>query len=425
MESVCPNCDGELSRRPQRKIPTSRTPRVHPLALPAGIRRRTIWMASFGVWAAMTLAASIWIYQYDRAVGTPMHFYEEIPLEASDIFSYAPLTPFVLALALRFPLRRRKWLRPLLVLCGGAVVFTLIHVCIRAATYPVWDTHVHNFVSIWMVHGHSVGVRWDLVSRLFMLDWFNDVTSAYIPIVVVGYAISYNQRFREREVRTAQLEGQLAKAHLESLKSQLRPHFLFNTMHSISALMHSDVRAADKMMCRLSDLLRMVLEDGSLQTTNLTRELEFIGGYLEIEKVRFQDRLHVELDISSDTFDAEVPHLLLQPLVENAIRHGIAKRSARGELRIEAKRDHHDLSLCISDNGPGLVEGDASASKSGLGLRATRERLQTLYGADHSFSIRTLQAGGVQVCVRIPFRVEARPSIYEIVPEIPQPILRD
>jgi LytS/YehU family sensor histidine kinase len=169
----------------------------------------------------------------------------------------------------------------------------------------------------------------------------------------------------------------------------------------------------------------MTLEDGSLQTTTLSRELEFIGGYLEIEKVRFQDRLHVELEVASDTFDAEVPHLILQPLVENAIRHGIAKRSSQGELRIEAKRDNGTLSLCITDNGPGLIEPDVSASKSSLGLRATRERLQTLYGADQSFSIRGLQEGGVEVCVRIPFRAEARPSIYEIVPAIPEPILRD
>ena len=215
----------------------------------------------------------------------------------------------------------------------------------------------------------------------------------------------------------------LAKAHLQSLKSQLRPHFLFNTMHSISALMLTDVHAADKMMTRLSDLLRMSLEDGSLQMTTLYRELEFVGGYLEIEKIRFDDRLNVHLDIAPDTLDAEVPHLILQPLVENAVRHGIAKRSAAGELRIQSTRDNGNLLLRIVDNGPGVIESNCSGSKSSLGLRATRERLQTLYGNHQRFSLRNLPEGGVEACVQIPFRVEPRPSMYEIVSENPEGVL--
>jgi two-component system, LytTR family, sensor kinase len=296
-----------------------------------------------------------------------------------------------------------------------------LHVILRGATYPVWDRYAHNFVSIWIVQGHRVNVRWDLMRGLFMLDWFNDITSAYIPIVVAAYALSSYQKLRERELRTSQLEAQLAKAHLESLKSQLRPHFLFNTLHSISALMHADVGAADKMMCRLSDLLRMSLEDVALQTTTLSRELEFVDGYLEIEKLRFEDRLNVHLDVASDTFDAEVPHLILQPLVENAVRHGIAKNTGQGELRIQAVRDSRSLLLRITDNGPGLIGSEVSASKSSLGLRSTRERLQTLYGAEQSFSIRSLEQGGVEVTVRIPFRVDARPSVYENLVEVPEP----
>jgi two-component system, LytTR family, sensor kinase len=420
MNGACRNCGGELSRRPQRKISISHA-RNNPFALPAGTNRRAIWMWTFIVWAVMTLAACVSIYQYDRAVGTPMQFLQEIPLELSENFTFAPLTPFVLALALRFPFKKKDWLRPLLILLGGAAIFTFAHSVLRATTYPVWDRAEHRFVSIWIVHGHTLGVRWDLIRGLFTLNWFNDITSVYIPVVVVAYTVSSYQKLREREFRNSQLEIQLAKAHLESLKNQLRPHFLFNTMHSISALMHTDVGAADKMMCRLSDLLRMSLEDVSLQMTTLSRELEFVGSYLEIEKLRFEERLNVQLDIAGDTYDAEIPHLILQPLVENAVRHGIAKRSGQGELRIEATHDESNLLLRITDNGPGLAGSDVSSSKSSLGLRSTRERLQTLYGTDQAFSIRDLEEGGVEVSLRIPFRVEARPSIHEAAPGVPEP----
>ncbi len=420
LRGVCGNCGGELSRRPPRRISISAPPQPA-AAVPLRTSGRMVWALSFGVWGVLTLFASIWIYQYDRSVGSAMHFWQEIPLELSDVFSYALLTPFVIALALRHPLKKSQWLRPSLVLFGGGVLFMLGHVVLRAVSYPVWDPGAHGFVSIWNTQAHPMRIRWYLVERLLMIDWFNDIAWTYAPIVVVAYTVSYYQKFREREQRTSQLEVQLAKAHLQSLKSQLQPHFLFNTMHSISALMLTDVRAADKMMSRLSDLLRLSLENGALQMTTLSRELEFVGGYLEIEKVRFEDRLEIHLDIAPETLDAEVPHLLLQPLVENAVRHGIAKRSSCGELRIRSRQDNGHLLLDITDNGPGFGESDGSGPKSGLGLRASRERLATLYGDNQSLSIRTLPEGGAEVFVRIPFRVEPRPSIYEIVSEYPEP----
>jgi two-component system LytT family sensor kinase len=416
----CPNCGGELRSRPRRRISIAPPPDSI-LAMPISISGRNVWGLSFGVWGVLTFAASVWIYQYDRSVGTTVRFLQEIPLELSDVFSYAPLTPFVLALALRYPLQKTHWLSPLLVLLGGGVLFTLAHVMIRGAAYPVWDPGTRGFVSIWNTQEPTLRIRWYLLERLLQFDWLNDIAWTYAPIVVIAYAASYYQKFRERELRTSHLEVQLAKAHLQSLKSQLRPHFLFNTMHSISALMLTDVQAADQMMSRLSDLLRLSLEDGPLQMTTLNRELEFVTGYLEIEKVRFEDRLNVDLDIAADTLDAEIPHLLLQPLVENAVRHGIAKRSSRCELRIRSMHENGNLLIHITDNGPGFVESNGSGPKFGLGLRSTRERLQTLYGNDQRFSIRSLEEGGVEVCVQIPFRVEARPSIYEIVSETPEP----
>jgi two-component system LytT family sensor kinase len=422
MDGNCLNCGGELSRRPPRRFSISPPPGTD-ASPPSILRQPIVWGLSFAVWGFLTLAAVIWIYQYDVSVGTPMHFLQELHLELSEIFTFAPLTPFVLALAIRYPIKKGSWLRPLFMLLIGGVVFVLVHVALRGAFHGVWDSGKRDFVSIWNTQAHPIQIRWNLLKRLLMLNWLNDIAWTFAPIVVVAYAISYYQKFRERGVRTAQLEVHLAKAHLQSLKSQLRPHFLFNTMHSISALMLTDVHAADKMMTRLSDLLRMSLEDGALQMTTLNRELEFIGGYLDIEKIRFEDRLNVHLDIAPETLDAEVPHLILQPLVENAVRHGIAKRSAAGELRIQSSRDNDHLWLRVRDNGPGFAESSGSGSKSSLGVRATRERLQTLYGNDQNFSIRNLTEGGVEACVRIPFRVDARPSVYEIVSEDPETAL--
>jgi LytS/YehU family sensor histidine kinase len=206
---------------------------------------------------------------------------------------------------------------------------------------------------------------------------------------------------------------QLTRSHLQALKSHLQPHFLFNTMHSISALMLTDVAAADKMMSRLSDLLRMSLESSGIQITSLNRELEFVAGYLEIEKVRFGERLSIVLDIAAETLDAQVPSLLLQPLVENAIRHGISRLSSGGTVRIVASRDGRDLYLRVRDNGPGLVSVVGTPRGTGFGLRTTRERLQTLYGNQHSFEIHDVPSGGVEVSVRIPFRIEPQLSMDE------------
>jgi LytS/YehU family sensor histidine kinase len=168
--------------------------------------------------------------------------------------------------------------------------------------------------------------------------------------------------------------------------------------------MLTDVRAADRMMTRLGDLLRMSLESAETQITTLSREVEFLDCYLEIEKVRFAEKLSVTLDISPETLDAAVPHLLLQPLVDNAVKHGISRLPDGGEIRIAAKRQAHQLQIEISDNGPGLAKKGAVPSM-GLGLRITRERLESLYGPDQRLDLLSLPKGGTMVHVRIPFQV--------------------
>ena len=376
-----------------------------------------IWAVSFGVWAFVTLAGAGSIYELYRSTGGSMSFPNVLGMQCSQVLTYFPLTPFVFALATRYPIQRGNWLQRSLWYLAGGLVFTVAHITLRGLTpYAYWDAHVHAWVSaIWDSQVHVFRIRWPVFEQLFLRNVVDDITGTYVPIVLVAHAVAYYRRFRERQLRASQLEAQLAKARLQALKSQLQPHFLFNTLHSISALMLTDVPSADKMMSRLSDLLRMSFEDIGTQVTTLSRELEFVSVYLEIERIRFEDRLKIILDVAPDTLDAEVPHLLLQPLVENALRHGISRLSSGGEIRIAASHDERTLHLLVRDNGPGLGNGDAPPSKAGLGLKATQERLETLFGNAQAFEVRSPPEGGAEAFVRIPFRLHQVPSRYEIV----------
>ena len=225
----------------------------------------------------------------------------------------------------------------------------------------------------------------------------------YWAILGVSLAVDYYRKYRERELRASQLETRLAEAQLQVLKMQLHLHFLFNTLHAISTLMHRDVEAAERMLTRLSDLLRHSFESVGVQEVSLKQELEFLDRYVEIEKVRFGDRLAVEISVDPELLDARVPNLILQPLVENAIRHGIASRAAGGRIEIEVRRDNGMLDLEIRDNGPGLPAGDdGSEGIGGIGLANTRARLKQLYGARHRFELSEAAGGGLAVNLTIP-----------------------
>jgi hypothetical protein len=363
---------------------------------------------AFAVWTFISLAATATIYQLYRRFNGGIGLGEIAGMEFSQVLTYAPLTPLVFALAVRYPLQRGNWVKRSLLHLAAGIVFTLVHISLRAATpYGYWDPASRQWTSaIWDSHAHAFRAPWVVLRSMFLGSVVDDVTGAYVPIVLVAHAVSYYRRFRERELRATQLEGQLAKAHLQRLKSQLQPHFLFNTMHSISALMLTDVNAADRMMCRLSDLLRISLETADTQITTLNRELEFVTCYLEIEKVRFEERMKVIFDIAPETLDAQVPHLLLQPLVDNAVKHGISKLSVGGEIRITVRRQDNELQLQIKDNGPG-VRKTGTLATNGRGLRITRERLESLYGQKQSLELVSPPEGGVTIRVCIPFRLQS------------------
>lgn len=232
----------------------------------------------------------------------------------------------------------------------------------------------------------------------------------YFAIVALVHALGRFQQHRRRELKASRLETRLVQAHLEVLKMQLRPHFLFNTLNAISSLMHRDVDAADRMITLLSDLLRMSLDQDERHQVTLQNELDFLNRYLAIEQIRFRDRLAVEIEVEPECLAVQVPRLILQPLVENSIRHGIAMRSAAGRVAIRGRREGERLLLTVWDDGPGLP-GEGVVLREGLGLSNTRARLQQIYGSDHRFDLRNAAGGGLEVLLDIPFEERSRLAV--------------
>jgi two-component system LytT family sensor kinase len=230
----------------------------------------------------------------------------------------------------------------------------------------------------------------------------------YAGVLAAGLARAYSLRFHARREQAIELQAQLAEAHLDALRRQLDPHFLFNTLNAISSLVERDPRGVRRMIARLSELLRYSLEGADDPEIPLRQELDLLGRYLDIMQVRFQGRLEVEQRIEDAALDALVPALVLQPLVENAIRHGIEKLEGGGRIAIEAAVDGGSLVLRVRDNGPGAAPsaGRPHDGRTGVGLSNTVDRLQRLYGKDQRFTLMPLAEGGTIAEVRLPVRHE-------------------
>jgi two-component system, LytTR family, sensor kinase len=228
----------------------------------------------------------------------------------------------------------------------------------------------------------------------------------YFAILGAGYSFEFYLKYREREFAASELERQLAQAQLQALKMQLHPHFLFNTLHTISVLVRKqENQTAIRMISGLSDLLRYVLRKNEAQAIPLRQELDFIGQYLEIERLRFQDRLQVQINVAVETLDAEVPNLILQPLVENAVRHGIAARADAKIVEIKSWRGANKLWIEVRDDGPGISDDLQIANGGGLGLKNTRARLEQIYGEVYSFELQNAEPSGAIARLGIPFNV--------------------
>ena len=244
---------------------------------------------------------------------------------------------------------------------------------------------------------HGEGRRRFFMEGLVMRAKFN--IPIYWIIVSITHALTWYRRSQERERSALQLEARLADARLEALRMQLHPHFLFNTLNAISTLVHRDPHAADEMIGNLSELLRATL-DTTAQKISLRQELHFLDRYLEIQQLRFGDRLKVEKEIDAAALDIQVPTLILQPLVENAIRHGVEPQTGQGRLQITVSREGQTLRLCVRDNGPAAKT--ATEKKAGIGIANTRSRLQELYGQTARLTLSTASDGGFMATIDLP-----------------------
>ena len=298
-------------------------------------------------------------------------------------FVPAAFTLPIFYLARRFRLDSRRWIQALVVHLVVAGLFSVIHLgCMLLVRAALWPSA-----------GKPSTVPWALFAQrqyLMQLDW---LLMTYSAIIGLSYALDYRRESQARAVRAAQLETRLVEAQLKTLQAELHPHFLFNTLHAISTLVHTSPDSADRMISRLSDLLRLTFDGTGTPSVSLQEELEFLQKYLEIEQIRFQDRLSVIYDVEAETLDAEVPRLILQPLVENAIKHGVSPRSGRGLIQISARVRERALWIEVRDNGLGLNGQPRSRLQSGLGLSNTRARLECLYGAAHRLEFSEISEG--------------------------------
>jgi len=320
-----------------------------------------------GLWTFLAFLTGSQQFLAQSAAGSPVRWSSQILYTLTAWHTWGVLTIFILGLGRRFPIARELWRRNLLVhvpACAGVSLLDM------AVCYPV---------------GRAVGIVHSASLPQYMLAAAGFDILLYAGTVGVGHAIDNARKYRDRELRALRLEAQLSQTQLQILRMQIHPHFLFNTLHAISALMHKDVAAAEKMLVGLSDLLRMTIQTNGAQETSLRREMEFLSRYVEIMKTRLGERLDVRVEIEPAALDADVPAMLLQPLVENAIQHGIGTRPQGGRVELSARVEGETLAIDVRDDGPGLREPLDTAMRSGLGLANTRDRLAQLYGAAHRF----------------------------------------
>ncbi|ACB73359.1 sensor histidine kinase [Opitutus terrae] len=307
---------------------------------------------------------------------------------------WAALVPLILRLRELVPLARGTW-------AGGMSFHLAVSFGVMAVFYlgRMWA------YTLWFEPTWPEGF-WRMALQNFYGRNIIDMTY-YWAVIAFGYGLEYHQRYKDEELKASQLETRLVETELQALRQQLHPHFLFNTLNTIAVLVR-ERRSEDavNLIARLSALLRLSLDQRGVAEVTLQQELEFIDHYVEIQKVRFSDRLTVQQDIAPEVRSARIPHLLLQPLVENAIVHGIAPKSGPGRLEIAARRSGADLLLEVRDDGPGLPDGRMRA-KEGVGLCNTRERLARLYGARAQLSLQTRPGRGVCVQVVLPYRADS------------------
>ena len=359
------------------------------------IQRWHRWGIGLVLWTLPALLFTTQNYAAHLQTEHPLGWWRVFRWELPNWYAWALLAPAVVVVARRFRFD------------SGSVARSLgVH--LAASSLAVVAHSVLHIVSIWLLGWNAE--LWPALWPVLLANvrsGFGASLFVYATIVAVWYAQDYYRACRRRELQGLELEARLARAQLQALKTQMRPHFLFNTLHAISGLMLTDSRGARAMMARLSELLRLSLDSDGVQEVPLHQELDFLRLYLDLQQMRFRDRLTVQLDLSADAMEAMVPKLLLQPLVENALQHGLADRATPGRIEIHTERDRQMVRLQVRDNGPGLPNGGIGLLQERIGVGNTRARLQHLYGSRHRFELTNVAEGGCLVTVEIPLRVSA------------------
>jgi two-component system LytT family sensor kinase len=367
---------------------------MQPMTGPQLIRKPwSKWILLFLFWTILGLAFAGQLYLSRSKIGAPVSWTFAMGRALADWYVFALLSVPALWLGRRFPAAGPRWPKALSVHLLTSAAFSLGWMVLRAA-FEHWRTRgVEDPVPFSTAFSQALGATF----------FFNLLV--YWGIVAGQNAFTYYWKFHERELHAAALETRLTEARLQALQMQLNPHFLFNTLNAIASLMHKDVDAADRMIVRLSELLRYALDSTNEQEVPLHRELDFLGRYLDIQRARFGERLTVNHQIADEVLHARVPNLILQPLVENAIEHGIEPHARPGEIILRALRRDGRLILEVEDNGVGLAKGLQPVD--GIGLSNTRARLQQLYGPEQRLELKGASGGGLTVRIDIPFRESA------------------
>jgi len=356
--------------------------------------------ALFAAWTAYGLLCAWQSHYWYAFTKMPVSWPDSLSRELTYAYVWGACTPAILWGARRFPFERARWPRNLPIHTALAAFWVAAtKIAFDLVSYPV-NSPFHDFT--WQKLFRSVESSADTGVLL------------YAVVVLVEHAIDYHRRYQSGLIKASQLQTQLVQAQLQALKMQLHPHFLFNTLHTITALVHEDPDMAERTIARLGELLRLFLANSAIHEVPLSEELRILDLYLEIERARFEERLRVIYDVPEPLRSATVPNLVLQPLVENSIRHGIGRRAGPGWISVTAERSGGALVLRVADNGEGLrndpTKPAASVTGQGFGLAITRGRLESLYGPQQSLVLRNLPAGGVEARISLPFRTHAAGS---------------
>lgn len=343
----------------------------------------------FACWTFLALIFFPQTYLLNLRSPTPFSWWQALLANLNLFYLWAAFTPLVLWLGRKFLIEQPRLLRNLAIHFGLSFLVAVLHLFLLGQlNYLAQMLFVKEYVSPVPVIALVVG----LGATNIMIYW---------GIIGISQALAYFRRYKEREVS-------LAQAQLQAIQTQLHPHFLFNTLNAISELVHEDADRAEQTITQLSDLLRISLQGDAAQEITLKEELDFLHKYVEIQQTLLQERLTVHWNIKPDTLDAQVPNLLLQPLIENAIRHGIAPKATGGTIEINAARHGDQIMLSIEDDGVGINFPAENNIREGIGLKSVRARLRHLYNDSHKFSLKESGKGqGLCVEMTIPFRESA------------------